>query len=285
MFSNTLQTITKRTFSLHQIDNRETIPFSSSDYSKFKFGSKDIARKFGREIAKSFYSDLLIHFQNKPEINTQIVVISSPYNFIPTATFALKDYFIQQLNYCLVRDGYPVVEETKIHRTISYREDYGALDAEERMKLIGGDEFHIDEVFCRGKILIFLDDIKITGSHERVIERMYQQYNLENDHFFIYFAELINSQIHPSIENDLNFAYVKNLKDLDKIIKNENFLLNTRTVKYILNYHDKLEVRTFLDYQKQSFINTLYHQAIGNSYHLIPEYKTNLSYLKTLIKL
>lgn len=247
-------------YSLHKIDNKDKLPFSATKYSKFKFGCKTTAREFGLALAKGFISEYL----SENPIKGQIVICSSPYCFIPTATYAMKDYFVQALNMHLVNIGSPVVEETKIHRTITYKEDYGGLDKDARMKLIGNDGFHMDKEFVKGKTILFLDDVFITGSHEAMICSMIDRLKLKNDCMFLYFGQLVSSEVHPSIENDLNYAYVKSLLDLDSIIKNDNFLLNTRVVKYILN-SPREEFRTFIQYQKRLLIQTLYHLAIGNS--------------------
>lgn len=275
-------------YSRHQIADQNKISFSPEEYSKFKFGDKTIAKKFGYELADGFIDISLngdfikqargLHFFSK-----QIVVVSSPYCFIPTATFAMKDYFIQRLNSALIEVGLNVVQETKIHRTITYKEDYGGLSAEERLKLIQNDEFHIDKEFVQGKSIIFLDDIKITGSHEVVVQRMIDNYKLNSDYMFLYFAELTNKEINPNIENYLNYYFVKSLLHLDKVIKNENFMLNTRVVKYILS-SDFNEFTNFIQYQSNRLVNTIYHLAIGNSYHRIDEYRNNLNYIKQLIK-
>lgn len=268
------------TFALHSISSNDekTFGFDPALYSKFKFGCKDAAEKFGHELAIAFFHH---SFRHTPK-DQKIVVLSSPYCFIPTATFAMKDYFVRTLNDLLITFGFNVVEETKIHRTITYKEDYGELSAEERYKLIQNDGFHIDVNFIKGKTLLLLDDIKITGSHERVIERMVVDNNLlDLKRYYIYFAELVNQSIDPKIENFLNYYYVKDLISLDKLIKNENFLLNTRVVKFMLNF-DPHKFREFITYQRQQFINTVYHLAIGNSYHLIPEYQENLLVLKSL---
>lgn len=275
------------TFSLNHIEDKDEIPFSPVEYSKFKFGCKTVAKKFGYALADGFIEAFFQNpFLKKEDIavffDRQIVVCSSPYCFIPTATFAMKDYFIQRLNAYLISIGKNVVQETKIHRTITYKEDYGNLNAEERLMLIGGDGFHIDREFVNGKTVLFLDDIKITGSHEKVVQKMIKDYNLDIQSIFLYFAELTNKYIHPNIENHLNYYFVKSLLDLDKIIKNENFLLNTRVVKYILN-SDFEEFKNFIHYQPIRLVNSIYHLAIGNSYHKIDDYKTNLNYIKTLL--
>jgi hypothetical protein len=263
----------------HLIQEQDNITFNRVDYSKFKFGSKKVARKFGFELAEHFIRTLQLSTYK----GEQFVVCSSPYCFIPTATYAMKDYFVQRLNEWLMAHNYPVVQEAKIHRTITYKEDYGELSAEDRMKLIGGDHFHMDREFVKGKTVLFLDDIRITGSHEKMIERMVKELALECDYKFMYFAILDNVFIHPNIENELNYYFVKDLLNLDKIIKNEDFLLNTRVVKYLLNY-GYTGFATFIQFQKQSFVNSLYHAAIGNSYHTIEDYQKNFNYLKTLVK-
>lgn len=267
----------KKTFSLHKITSSETFTFSPQDYSKFKFGSKTISREFGTELAKSFCLNVL------PYLEGPLVVLSSPYCFIPTATNAMKDYFIRTLNECLVENNRAVVEETKIHRTITYKEDYGALSEEQRFKLIQNDGFHIDKEFIKGKTLLLLDDVKITGSHEKVIERMLDSYELTNDRVYIYFGEKTNPDLNPNVENIINYAYVKSLLDLDKIIKNDEFILNTRIVKYILCY-EPIAFKEFIQYQKIELLKSIYHLAIGNSYYTIPDYLNNLNYIKQLIK-
>ncbi len=267
-------------YSVHKIKDKNKIPFSPAEYSKFKFGCKDVAKKFGYELADGFIKNVL---EVKP-ITSQIVVASSPYCFIPTATFAMKDYFIKRLNVYLVENNLNPVQETKISRTITYTEDYGQMTTAMREKLIGRDQFQYDHLFINNKVTLFLDDIRITGSHEKMILKMLDDGDteLEEQDYFLYFAELVNNNIHPKIENQLNYAYVKSLLDLDKIIKNENFLLNTRVVKYILNA-DYNEFKQFINYQPMRLTENIYHQAIGNCYHKIPAYKRNFNYIKKLI--
>lgn len=265
-------------YALHQIHHADEFAFNPSDYSRFKFGDDLVARTFGEQLADGFIANYL----QDNLIEQQIVVISSPYSFIPTATFAMKNYFIHQLNRWLADRGALVVQEAKVHRTITYKEDYGALSAEERMSLIGNDSFHIDRDFLLNKTLIFLDDIRITGSHERMILKMVDEYELSNDIHLLYFAELANMEIHPNVENHLNYFQVKSVFDLEEIIKGGNFCFNTRVVKYILNT-DFNSFSIFINNQTEDFINMLYNQALGNGYHTIDAYAPNLKVIKELI--
>jgi hypothetical protein len=262
------------TWSLHHIDNPTEFGFCADSYSRFKFGDDAVSRKFGTALADGFIKNQLT---GKPVLQ-QIVVISSPYSFIPTATFAMKTWFVYELNRWLAQHGYPVVQETKVHRTITYKEDYGELNAEQRMNLIGNDSFHIDKDFLTNKTLIFLDDIKITGSHERMIMKMVKAYGLSNDIYMLYFAELVNQSIHPNIENFLNYHQVKTIFDLEAIIQSGNFCINTRIVKYILNYNSDC-FSIFIQNQTMDFVNLLYDMALGNGYHTIDAYAKNLNFI------
>lgn len=261
-------------YSYHQIDQPDRFGFLPEDYSRFKFGDDSVARRFGSELAAGFIRSVL---QQRAEL-PQIVVIASPYSFIPTATFALKNHFVNVLNVWLAGAGHPVVQEAKVHRTVTYKEDYGELDAEARKRLIGNDSFHIDKAFVEGKMLLFLDDIRITGSHEWMIRRMIDAFGLENEVHLLYYAELVNAAIHPRIENDLNYAAVRSVFDLKPIIRGR-FVFNTRFVKYVLNT-DPSVFRAFIGEQDEEFIETLYHLALGNGYHTIDAYAGNLAYVR-----
>lgn len=270
----------------HTFTNENDIHFSPEEYSQFKFGSKTVARKFGRELAQKFISTE--HYFNiaqelKANPDQRIIVMSSPFVHIPTATWAMKDYFIRDLNQALYRLGLAPVLETKIYRKSSYKEEYGEMSKEERMRVMDNDAFRVDGSLLAGNICLFLDDIVITGAHETRICKMLQNYHLDNGkNYFLYFAHLLNSETNPKIENYLNYFYVKDLIRLNKIIENHEFLMNTRVVKYILDAdHDKCE--SFLQYQSDTFLHTLYHNAIGNQYNLIDDYKQNFKLLEELV--
>ncbi len=264
-------------YSLHKITKADSFSFDAGAYSRFKFGDGLVSEKFGIDLARGFIETQL----KENPISKQLVIISSPFCFIPTATFAMKNHFVFELNRWLADNNLPVVQEAKVHRTITYKEDYGELNAEERINLIGNDSFHIDAGFLEDKVLVFLDDIKITGSHERMITRMLEEYQLKNDVYLLYFAELTNKEIHPNIENYLNYFAVKSIFDLKSIINTEHFVINTRLVKYILN-SEKTVFNLFIEDQTSNFIDLLYNMAIGNSYHTIEAYSENLEIIKKL---
>lgn len=261
-------------FSGFLIENENEFGFSPNDYSKFKYGAINIAKEYGYLLAERFIENCFKdHYDGK-----QIAVLPSAYSYIPTASFFMKIFFVEKLNLFLYKNGYPIVQETKINRTVTYREDYGEMSAEDRYNLISGDSFHIDKEYIKDKQLLFLDDIKITGTHERIILKMLNDAQISNDCYMLYFAELINSNISPKFENYLNNYFVKDLEKVDWIIKNEKFVFNTRVVKYILNADsDKFE--TFISRQTPDFKRDILHHAIGNEYFKFESYLKNINML------
>lgn len=274
-------------YSLYKFTDLENAGFDSKDYSKLKYGSKRVARIFGVDLGNRFLKDLILgnnissntgyDLYNKL-INKEIVIASAPYKFIPVASTILKDYFLSAFNTKWAENN-PSVQDLKVFRGHSYNADYGSMTEEQRDKAINSDDFYIDANFIKGKTLFFIDDVRITGAHERRIEKLLESVGFDGDVVFLYFAEFVGKS-HPNIENELNFAFVKDLKSINYIIQNDDFIFNTRVTKYILSA-SKDEFNSFIDYQTKSFRNTLLTYTMGNEYHHIDPFKENISYLKS----
>ena len=262
-------------YSLHKIIDENQCPFDANEYSWFKFGDKQYAEKFAAELFDGFiekYSDLLLSTK-------EIIILPSPYLSIPTASNFLCFYFKKCLNSFLFKNNKKASVESKIYRNQTYVTDYGNLSFDERVKLIANDTYYIDKNFINDKLCIFVDDIKITGSHEHTVNKILDQYNVNGDFVFVYFAELMNKDIHPKIENQYNYFGVKSVNDIVEVVNRTNFQYNTRIIKYILN----------LDEEQFSFLinnisiekrNELFHLAISNNYHQIIEYQNNIETIK-----
>ena len=266
-----------KSYSLHKIIDENQCPFDANEYSWFKFGDKQFAEKFAAELFDGFiekYSDLLLS-------KKEIIILPSPYLSIPTASNFLCFYFKKCLNSFLFQNNKKASIESKIYRNQTYVTDYGNLSFDERVKLIANDTYYIDRNFINDKLCIFVDDIKITGSHEHTVNKILDQYNVNGDFVFVYFAELMNKDIHPKIENHYNYFAVKSVNDIVEVVNRTNFQYNTRIIKFILN----------LDEEQFSFLinnisiekrNELFHLAISNNYHQIIEYQNNIETIKII---
>lgn len=258
-------------YSLHKILEEKEYPFQPEEYSWFKFGDKYYAKKFAEELSSSFireYGETLL----KQE---EIVILPSPYLSIPTASNFLCQYFKEKINVFLFNNDKKSCLESKIYRNQTYVTDYGNLDFEERVKLISNDTYYIDREFIRNKFCIFVDDIKITGSHEHTVNKILKQYDVSGEFIFVYFAELINKDIHPSIENFYNYFAVKGINEIIEVVNRDTFQFNTRIVKFILNLSFS-EFNHFIKKISKQRSDELFNLAISNNYHQILEYKENL---------
>jgi hypothetical protein len=258
-------------YSLHKIEDDTQLSFSPSDYSKFKFGESLITDQFGKTLAEGFLSkhkNLLLQ-------HTDIVFLPSPFNYIPTASYYLSQKFKTEINKFLHLKEKKALLESKIHRYKTYSEDYGNLNFEERLRLISSDTYHVDTKFLTNRLCIFLDDIKITGSHELIIRKILQQNNIEGEFMFVYFAELTNSNIAPNFENFLNYYHVKGIPEISLLLNRQDLQINTRTIKFILN--EKNSINSLILEVPKHTLEKITDYAIGNNYHLMNEYKFNLT--------
>ena len=254
--------------------DKDNCPFKEQEYSKFKFGDKSFAEKFAKELFEGFvteFGELLLSEQ-------EIVILPSPFLSIPTASNFLCSYFKKELNSFLFKNGKKTSIESKIYRNQTYVTDYGNLDFDERVKLISNDTYYIDRNFIDGKLCIFVDDIKITGSHEFTVNKILNEYDVNADFMFLYYAELTNFEIDPKIENFFNYYTVKDVEDVVEVMSKESFQFNTRIVKYILGLNSE-NFEYLTSNVKKQHTDDLIELAISNNYHLIKEYENNINTL------
>ena len=265
----------RSSYSLHKIIDENYCPFDANEYSWFKFGDKQYAEKFAEELFSGFiekYGDLLLSKE-------EIIILPSPYFSIPTASNFLCYYFKKCLNNFLYKNNRNTSIESKIYRNQTYVDDYGNLSFDERVKLISNDTYYIDRNFINNKFCIFIDDIKITGSHELTVNKILEQYNINGEFVFVYFAELVNKEIHPKIENLYNYYAVKNIDDILDVVNRNNFQFNTRIIKYILNLDEERFSYLIKSISAEKRIE-LFFLSISNNYHQIIEYQNNLDKIK-----
>lgn len=259
-------------FAANHFTSREDVGFSPVEYSHLKFGSDVIAKKFGHELAVKFFnshSDVILA--------NRCVVIPSPYNHVENAATLMTKHFVNKLNELLVMSSGNCVEMTLIHRKVSYINDYGFLSKEKRRGLIDNDEFYLNKEFIAGKLLICIDDVRITGTHEEKLIEVLQDNHLENRAFFLYFGSYSGSQ--PDIEAFLNFSGVSSLDDYVALTKQPNHQLIVRPIKYLLSQKDPAAFARALHGFSAELVERLYHACLGEGYHRIPSYQSNIQVL------
>jgi FMN phosphatase YigB (HAD superfamily) len=268
--------------SLHVINDINAIPFSSEEYSKFKFGSYSISQKFGVDLFEYFKA---FHFDKLGCDQKKIIVYSSPYMQIPTSSYYLTHSFYKAFKQYLAEKRIETVklEFGKIERCQTYTEDYGALTAEERFNLIKNDTYKLTTIPTNNDLCIYIDDISITGTHQRVLEHLLDSSGVDANTFFLYFAKLSNSEVCPSFENYLNYSFIDEFSKLFELITSDDYRITTRNTKYILS--QKIEnldelINFLIRNEKFELWSELITKSYANEYNKIELYQHNLFHLE-----
>lgn len=252
-------------FAVHNFSALETAKFSPKEYSRLKFGCDTAARNLGHELATEFFaahSDKLLA--------NRCVVISSPYNHVPNAATVMTMHFIDRLNELLVFARGEHVEYSVIHRKVSYTNDYGFLSKEKRRGLIDNDSFYLNRDFIEGKLLIFVDDVRITGTHEDKLVEILGRDGVDNEAMFLYYANYHGNQ--PDIEGKLNFSGMTGLDYYLEMSKEQDHHVIIRPIKFILG--QKADVlKDALPKLADHIVIKMYHGCLAEGYYKIPGYQ------------
>lgn len=252
--------------SVHKFSGLDQLPFLASDYSKLKFGSDHVAKKFGYELAtKVFHDHAPLLLANK------CVVIPSPYNYVQNAASIMARHMCDRLNHYLVHANGIPVEWSVIHRKVSYTNDYGFLAKEQRRALIDNDEFHFNSNFVEGKVLLFVDDVVVTGTHEDKLCEIMDKAKMTNPSLFLYYGEA-EKDIPPETEAGLNFAGIQTLEDYTKLTNEPNHHIIVRPIKFLLSRPIE-ELELALGAMTTEKVRQLYFGCLGEGYHRIPLYQ------------
>lgn len=279
--------LTNHRLAVNTIENTNELGFSAEDYSRFKYGDHEVARRFGASLFNYFRNELLNTILEEED---HLIVYSSPYTYLPTSSLHMTRHFYELLSEYIEKDSglSLMLEFGKIERCQTYSEDYGSMSAQERYELIKNDTYKLVDNPSEKAKLIFIDDISITGTHQVVIEKLLKENDVRNKAYYYYFAKLENKLVDPTFENELNYAYVKGVNELIEILLSQEFKNTTRTTKYILQLKENelfeligsMEVNDRLDVLKDVFFG-----ALKNNYSDMTSYRKNLDILARRLNL
>lgn len=254
-------------YSVHKFSDLENAGFSPELYSKLKFGSDNAARTMGHALAAGFFKT-----HSDKILANRLVVIPSPYNYVPNAATVMTGHFVNKLNELTVNAAGRHCEYSIIHRKVSYTNDYGFLSKEKRRGLIDNDSFYLNRDFMEGKMLVFIDDVRITGTHEDKLVEILERDNITNPAAFLYFAEYFGNQ--PDIEGELNFSFVKGIDDYLALTQEPDHHVIVRPLKYLLSQNSN-KLREVCEKFPIHTLEKVYHGCLAEGYYKIPSYQQN----------
>lgn len=274
------RSVTFASFGLRTITMRDTefvyedgSPFNVVKYSRFKYGDTNVAAAYGLEMSTRLKACVLDAAERRRE---PVVITASAYKMLPTAARSL----VQVIHDRLHADGYKI-DSGRIHRLNLTNGDYAAMSTEERESAMRQNGIHIDEELFLGRHVIVVDDIKITGAHERSIREMFTgRAILSLTHIYVVQMDPRLVAEDPTAEDTLNRAWVNGLDQLSELIRANpsEYLFNARTVKLILS-SEPAELCNFLDTLTTEHIQKLYEGATGDGYQLMAPYTAGFACL------
>lgn len=217
--------------------------FDAVSYSKFKYGNGAISKNYGEQLARVFiqqYSSIL-------DQDNSFVVSSASYRHIPKGATSITHFFLRYLNDYLESKNKKCAESVKVSSTEPFVGDYASFSAEKRAQLMKKERLTLANGDVKGKKLILIDDIRITGSAEKGLINFFQEQGV-TDIFLVYvaIADPVYATSNPQIESVINHVWMDNLEKLKVIMNSKDFMLNARVCKYILSYPKLDELDIFL---------------------------------------
>ncbi len=265
-------------FTIGDWDNRK-MPFDPADYSRLKFGCDVTARAFGHTVADRLfarYGDMLL--------NNRAVVLPSAYNYVPNAAMVMTQHFLNRLNHLLADAGGQPVEFSLVRRKLTFTTDYGFLSKEERQKILTNDQMYINDRFLEGKLLIFIDDVRITGTNEHCMEDVLSQYAglTDNPLMFVYFARFVGDG-RPDVEASLNFSGIKTLAEYAELARHPDHHVIVRPIKFLLGQRHE-DFVAFLGTISTRKAEEIYYGALGEGYYSVDDFQDNFLALKARVE-
>lgn len=270
-------TFAAHTFTVEDFEG-DTMPFDPANYSYLKFGCDKTAKLFGWTLADRFFathSDILL--------SNRCVLLPSAYNYVPNAAMVMAKHLIDRLNHLVVEAGGEPVELSLIRRKLTFTIDYGFLSKEERVALLTQDQMFMNESYLRGKTLIFVDDIRITGTNELCMKTLIEANPTLADCpvVYLYFAQLLG-KIKPTVEAALNLSSINTLPDYIALSKTPGHHVIARPIKFAMSRPGP-EFRSFIAMADPNKLLEIYYGCIGEGYYHADGFKENFTALRAFL--
>jgi hypothetical protein len=221
------------------------------DYSRYKYGSLTATDAFARALGAALG-------ERHPEVarGPRLLMTSSPYAYVPTAATTLA---------------------RRLRPLLNSAGDYGTLSAQARDRHMAANalsfrRFRPEQV--RGAHLLVVDDVRVTGAHQRCLMRASEELPLAA-RTFLYIASFHGPAgvgFDPTQEDALNHAAVRTLADLAAIVAAGDFAWNVRACKFMLNPANHGDLPGFLRRMPGWFVRDLYRNSRGDGYWRMPSY-------------
>jgi hypothetical protein len=248
------------------------LPFSPARYSRYKYGSVAAAEVFAQALAAAVA-------ERHPELACapRLLMASSPYTYVPTAATTLARRLQPVLNAARARCGLPGAPLVQVDRVTPADGDYGTLSASAREGRMAANALSFRR-FPPGRVcgahLLIVDDVRVTGAHQRCLMRASDELPLAA-RAFLYLASFgspAGGGVDPTQEDALNHAAVRSLDDLAGIVEADDFAWNVRVCKFVLDPAQRDDLARFLARMPGWFVRDLHLNSYRDGYARMSRY-------------
>lgn len=242
---------------------------NAAAYSLFKYGNPEQAGHYAGELAKLLLeSPVAARFDH----DQPLVVSASAYKRLETAAQLLANGVSMRLNWA----GYNT-QNGRIRRSRLTEGDYATMSATEREFWMANNGLSADASVFRGRHAVVIDDICITGSHERSICQLFSNIGVAS------LTSLYVMELDPAlaardtrIEDRLNHARIKTLEDLLELMRSMAvFVPTARVVKFVLNSPADV-LKRFLGMVSCAVLRHLHAGLLDDGYYKMDSYRTGV---------
>ena len=271
--------IPTREFALYSLDSPAVaagaacpVPFSPVRYSRYKYGSLTATEAFAQAL-KAALSNSAPDLVRAP----RLLVTSSPYARVPTAATTLARRLRPLLEAARARHGLPPVPLVQVERLAVTAGDFGTLSAWARDQHMAASALSFRKFppgQVKGAHLLIVDDVRVTGAHQRRLTRATEELPLAA-RTFLYIASFpspASAGFDPTQEDVLNHAAIKTLTDLARIVEAGDFAWNARACKFILSPANYTDLPRFLRRMSAWFVRALHRNSHLDGYWRMAPY-------------
>lgn len=293
--------------------------FDAANYSMFKYGAGTVARQYGYDLFAKFLVQQLLWWgiytpvsqenvvdtswvmlpssneegPNKSDSNNskhKIYVTCSPYKVAPPAAHAVTHYFMEALNKYLTSINHPKAIFFQVERLRLFEGDFGILSESQRRGVMADVQLATpDDVDLRDSNVVVIDDIRITGAHEQAVlgALLGKQPKRICKAYVALFDKEEGLEKLSKLEARLNNAIVKNINDLDNLMKamRDNYIPNSRVCKFILSQQDIPALKRFLRRQSPHMLQRLYDYMEADGYSDMKSYRPQMELVKEALSI
>ncbi|GAA4702473.1 hypothetical protein GCM10023215_47180 [Pseudonocardia yuanmonensis] len=255
--------------------------FDELSYSRFKHGGGTQAERYGRQLA----SVLLATPAGIAGRGEPIVIASAPYKYLPTASHELALQILRVLNTVSVESGHPPAEIGKLSMSRVDRDNYAEHGVSRRRELLGKAGLTADAVAFAGRHVLLVDDARITGLAEETATDLLMAAGARTV-TALYVLEIADGwgARRPDLEHRVNHAFVRNLTSLLEVYRSERFVLNIRTLKYVLGWPDHGELTAFFGRLTHAELNAIHEAALHTGPQFRRHYTEGLKRLRAALE-